>query len=147
MNIERTLSQLEGLLEFSAESFVETFGYENGETVGTARIKRIIKDEKFYPGFDLIELDFPKVSENDNSAVIKRVPSGVFQANQPVEVLIKKSILFDEFENCRVSIKPFVPKNYGKGFSWDQAELANLFTYNDKDENDCPQFFRRYFGG
>jgi hypothetical protein len=144
MNFERGLNFLESFIEVGINGFTESFYFNYPESVGTIRVLEAFPDRKFYPGFDMVYLDFGSLKETDDSHAVFRVPSGLVKTDQIVELFVKRGKAKMKESDFLVSMRPFNPALYSKPFGWAESNLSQIFGYNHKTFRGSRNFARRF---
>lgn len=130
-------------LESALNNFTEHMFYGPAETVGAMRAADAFPDPRFFPGFDLVFLDFEDQEATDDSYLIYRVPKDLIKPGSIVEVIAKrgKGVLQDM---ALVSIRPFDRRTYGKPFGYKEAQLDEMFAFNVKTRGNSESFFKKF---
>lgn len=138
------MDRVENFLEASFANFTEALWFKGPESVGTIRVLDAFPDRKYYPGYDMVVLDFGQLRDFDESAFIMRVPMGLLQEGQIAEVKVKMAKVKMEPAHFLVAMRPFDRSTYGKPFRWSEAHLANMFGYNMMDSNRSSIFYQKF---
>lgn len=144
MGIERYLDKAEAVIETSFANFTEALWFKRPETVGTMRVLDAFPDRKFFPGYDMVILDFGKLKDFDESPAIYRVKKGLIKPESVVEVIIKRSRVDTNPKAVLVAVRLFDKEVYGKDFGMRDLATAQMFGYNMKYSTLSKMFFDRF---
>lgn len=144
MSIERNLDKAEAFLEASFANFTEALWFRRPETAGTIRVLDSFSDRKYFPGFDMVILDFGKMLDNDDSPVIFHVPKGLVKAGSIVEVIIKRARVDTDPKAILAALRPFEREKYQKEITLGEVEISRMFGFNMKYSNLSKMFFDRF---
>lgn len=142
--IERNLGKAENFLERAFADFTEALWFKGAESAGTIRVMEAFPDRKFFPGYDIVVLDFGKLQDWDESSFVYRVPQGLLKEDQIAEVFIKRAKVMTDPIAFLVALRPFDRASYGEPFRWTEAHLANMFGYNMKDSKHSKLFYQKF---
>ncbi len=144
MGIERYLDKTEAFLEVSFANLTEALWFKKAETAGTIRVLDAFPDRKYFPGFDMVILDFGKLVDWDESPAIYRVKKDLVVPGSIVEVIIKRAKVDTSPKAVLTAIRPFEKEKYGKDFGMGDLTTAQMFGYNMKYSSLSKMFFDRF---
>ena len=123
------------------------------ESVGTIRVKEVTLDNKDFPGFDKVLLDFGVIPKSDTSAALCRIPHDLVKEGQITEVLIRRasgisfeslgSAFFGRPKTWLVAIRPYEARIYGNTFNLD-TNTASIFVPNAQSSTTDTTFYKRF---
>jgi hypothetical protein len=108
------------------------------------RVLDAFPDRKYFPGFDMVVLDFGKLKETDNSPAVYRVPTGLLKEDAIAEIIVRRAKITTDPMYFLVAVRPFDRQTYGKPFKWAEADFGNMFGYNMKDSDHSRMFYKKF---
>ncbi len=133
------------------EEVEERVKWEKPVSVGTAQVGHVLDSS---PEHDMVFLDLVSLERDLTGQEHLFVPSGKIKKGQIVEVIVQRK-RYKRYgtprwwpPNCRLAIRPYDPRTYGKITPEDQINLASMLTYVDNEKNpfNSRALYRRFLG-